>query len=65
MVLVGRKVTVERPRGRLVGGGGEIGSLTSDAFAADIFLAQVVVERMVAGVATDVMSMSRNRSAPR
>lgn len=52
VVLGGRKVTVERPRGRLVDGGGEIGSSTWDSFAADDLLAQVVVERMLAGVAT-------------
>ena len=52
VVLGGRKVTVERPRGRFVDGGGEIGSATWDAFAADDLLAQVVVERMLAGVAT-------------
>ena len=51
VVLGGRKVTVERPRGRLVDSGGEIGSSTWDAFAADDVLAQVVVERMLAGVA--------------
>ena len=52
VVLGGRKVTVERPRGRFVDGRGEIGSATWDAFAADDLLAQVVVERMLAGVAT-------------
>ena len=52
VVLGGRKITVERPRGRLVGGGGEIGSDTWDVFAADDLLQQVIVERMLAGVAT-------------
>ena len=52
VVLGGRKITVERPRGRLVVGGGEIGSDTWDVFAADDLLQQVIVERMLAGVAT-------------
>jgi putative transposase len=52
VTLGGRKITVERLRGRYVDGGGEIGSQTWDAFAADDLLAQVVVERMLAGVAT-------------
>ena len=52
VVLGGRKVTVDRPRGRFVDGGGEIASTTWDTFAADDLLAQVVVERMLAGVAT-------------
>ena len=52
LVLGGRKITVERPRGRLVVGGGEIGSDTWDVFAADDLLQQVIVERMLAGVAT-------------
>jgi putative transposase len=52
VVLGGRKVSVERPRGRLVEGGGEIGLDTWDAFAADDLLQHVIVERMLAGVAT-------------
>ena len=52
VVLGGRKISVERPRGRLVGGGGEIASATWDVFAADDLLQQVIVERMLAGVAT-------------
>ena len=52
VVLGGRKISVERPRGRLVDGGGEIGSDTWDVFAADDLLQQVIVERMLAGVAT-------------
>ena len=52
VVLGGRKISVERPRGRLIGGGGEIGSETWDVFAADDLLQQVIVERMLAGVAT-------------
>ena len=51
-MLGGRKVCVERPRGRYVDGRGEIGSSTWDAFAADDLLARVVVERMLASVAT-------------
>ena len=51
VVLGGRKVSVERPRGRLVAGG-EIGSDTWDVFATDDLLQQVIVERMLAGVAT-------------
>ena len=43
---------MERPRGRGVNGGGEIASATWDVFAADDLLQQVVVERMLAGVAT-------------
>ena len=52
VVLGARKISVERPRGRLVDGGGEIGSDTWDVFAADDLLQQVIVERMLAGVAT-------------
>jgi putative transposase len=52
VVLGGRKISVERPRGRFVDGGGEIGSDTWDVFAADDLLQQVIVERMLAGVAT-------------
>ena len=51
VTLGGRKISVERPRGRLVGGG-EIASDTWDVFAADDLLQQVIVERMLAGVAT-------------
>jgi putative transposase len=51
VVLGGRKVTVERPRGRYIDGG-EIGLATWDTFASDDLLRQVVVERMLAGVAT-------------
>ena len=46
-----QKVTVERPRGRFVDGG-EIGLETWDVFASEDLLRQVVVERMLAGVAT-------------
>ena len=52
VVLGGRKVTVARPRGRYVDGSGEIGSPTWTAFASDDLLARVIVERMLAGVAT-------------
>ena len=51
VVLGGRKVTVERPRGRLVDGG-EIELATWQTFANEDLLRQVVVERMLAGVAT-------------
>ena len=51
VVLGGRKVTVERPRGRYVDGG-EVDLATWDTFASDDLLRQVVVERMLAGVAT-------------
>lgn len=51
VVLGGRKVTVERPRGRYVDGG-EVELATWDTFASDDLLRQVVVERMLAGVAT-------------
>ena len=51
VVLGGRKVTVERPRGRLIDGG-EISLGTWDMFASEDLLRQVVVERMLAGVAT-------------
>ena len=49
--LGSQKVTVERPRGRFVDGG-EIGLETWDVFASEDLLRQVVVERMLAGVAT-------------
>ena len=51
VVLGGRKVTVERPRGRLVDGG-EVSLATWETFASEDLLRQVVVERMLAGVAT-------------
>jgi putative transposase len=51
VVLGSRQVTVERPRGRYVTGG-EVELATWDTFASDDLLRQVVVERMLAGVAT-------------
>jgi transposase-like protein len=51
VVLGGRRVTVDRPRGRLVDGG-EIELATWATFANEDLLRQVVVERMLAGVAT-------------
>jgi len=51
-VVVGAsKVTVDRPRGRYVDGG-EVELATWDTFANEDLLRQVVVERMLAGVAT-------------
>ncbi len=52
VVLGARKVTVERPRGRYVDDGGEVELATWDVFASEDLLRQVVVERMLAGVAT-------------
>ena len=52
VVLGGRTVSVERPRGRYAGGDGEVELDTWAAFASDDLLRQVVVERMLAGVAT-------------
>jgi putative transposase len=51
VVLGSQKVTVGRPRGRYVDGG-EIELATWDTFASEDLLRQVVVERMLAGVAT-------------
>ena len=51
VVLGSQKVTVERPRGRYVDGG-EVGLATWELFASEDLLRQVVVERMLAGVAT-------------
>jgi putative transposase len=51
VVLGARKVSVERPRGRY-GDGGEVELDTWDVFASEDLLRQVVVERMLAGVAT-------------
>jgi len=51
VVLGGRRVPVERPRGRTVAGD-EIGLGTYAAFSNDDLLSQVVMERMLAGVAT-------------
>jgi putative transposase len=51
VVMGAAKVTVERPRGRYVGGG-EVELATWDVFASEDLLRQVVVERMLAGVAT-------------
>jgi len=51
VVLGARKVSVSRPRGRYVDGG-EVELDTWDTFASEDVLRQVVVERMLAGVAT-------------
>lgn len=51
VVLGARKISVERPRGRYVDGG-EVELDTWAAFASEDLLRQVVVERMLAGVAT-------------
>ena len=51
VVLGSRKVTVARPRGRYVDGG-EVELATWETFASEDLLRQVVVERMLAGVAT-------------
>ena len=50
-VLGGRPVPVERPRGRIVAGD-EIELAAYAAFSHDDLLSQVVMERMLAGVAT-------------
>ncbi len=52
VVLGGRTVSVERPRGRFTDDRGEIDLATWATFASDDLLRQVVVERMLAGVAT-------------
>ena len=51
VVLGSQKVTVTRPRGRYVDGG-EVELATWATFASEDLLRQVVVERMLAGVAT-------------
>jgi len=51
VVLGARKVSVERPRGRYIDGG-EVELDTWATFASEDLLRQVVVERMLAGVAT-------------
>jgi putative transposase len=51
VVLGSQKITVARPRGRYVDGG-EVELATWDTFASEDLLRQVVVERMLAGVAT-------------
>jgi putative transposase len=51
VVLGSQKVTVERPRGRYVAGG-EVELATWETFSSEDLLRQVVVERMLAGVAT-------------
>lgn len=51
VVLGARKISVERPRGRYVDGG-EVELETWATFASEDLLRQVVVERMLAGVAT-------------
>ena len=50
-MLGSQKVTVARPRGRYVDGG-EVELATWETFASEDLLRQVVVERMLAGVAT-------------
>jgi putative transposase len=51
VVLGSQKITVARRRGRYVDGG-EVSLATWDCFASEDLLRQVVVERMLAGVAT-------------
>jgi len=51
VVLGARKISVTRPRGRY-SDGGEVELDTWEAFASEDLLRQVVVERMLAGVAT-------------
>ena len=51
VVLGSQKITVARPRGRFVDGG-EVELATWECFASEDLLRQVVVERMLAGVAT-------------
>src|SRR3954454_2735616 len=51
VVLGSQKITVSRPRGRYVDGG-EVSLATWECFASEDLLRQVVVERMLAGVAT-------------
>ncbi len=51
VVLGGRRVPVERPRGRTVAGD-EIELATYAAFSNDDLLSQIMMERMLAGVAT-------------
>lgn len=51
VVLGSQKITVARPRGRYVDGG-EVELATWQCFASEDLLRQVVVERMLAGVAT-------------
>src|SRR5215213_8427551 len=51
VVLGSQKLTVPRPRGRLVDGG-EVELAMWECFASEDLLRQVVVERMLAGVAT-------------
>ncbi len=62
VVLGARKLTVERPRGRYLDGGGEVALDTWDVFASEDTLCQVVVERMLAGVATRATSRFPNPS---
>ena len=50
-MLGSQKITVARPRGRYVDGG-EVELATWETFASEDLLRQVVVERMLAGVAT-------------
>lgn len=51
VVLGSQKITVTRPRGRYVDGG-EVELATWECFASEDLLRQIVVERMLAGVAT-------------
>ena len=51
VVLGSQKITVSRPRGRYVDGG-EVELAAWETFASEDLLRQVVVERMLAGVAT-------------
>src|SRR3954471_2833836 len=52
VTLGGRRVPVERPRARAVDGAGEVELRTYRHFAARDALANVVLERMLAGVST-------------
>ncbi len=52
MVLGGRKVPIDRPRARKIDGTGEVPLDTFATFASEDLLNQLVLERMLAGLAT-------------
>jgi putative transposase len=64
VVLGGRRVPVDRPRARTLDGH-EVQLATWQAFADDDLLGQVVMERMLAGLATVATRPPPSRSAPR
>jgi hypothetical protein len=65
VTLGGRRVQVKRPRARMADGESEVALVTYEHFADRDQLADVVLERMLAGVWTASTAVRRSRSASR